>query len=157
MKKTRFIIASAHSAPLWEAMPEDDDLQAWKLHVLHFNSIFKVMDIYKVGDKTQILLLHIPYKAIPLFIPETGIQFDFEGALPLNIVDIARKSFDTKMQMDSIPDLETEAWNERTFNLPGVSSDGVTTLEYVEDSPEVASLSQAIRKFGEDEDPINRP
>lgn len=157
MKKTRFILASAHSASLWKIMPEDEDMQAWKLHTLHFNSYFKVMDIYKVGDKTQILLLHIPYKALPLFAPNTEIQFNFEDALPLNLVEIARKSFDTKMQMDPIPELETEAWNERTFNLPGTCAEGIATLDYVDDTPEVASLSQLIRKLAEDEDSINRP
>ena len=41
----RFIIGSAHCAKLYEDLP-DADFVRWRLCTLHFNSYFKVMDIY---------------------------------------------------------------------------------------------------------------
>lgn len=157
-KKTRFIIASAHSAPLWEMMPWDEDMNEWKMHTLHFNSYFKVMDVYQVGDKTQVCLLHIPYQGIPIFSPDTSMQFNFEGAANLNLVEMARKSFDTKMQMDTIPALESEAWTERTFELPGTCSEGIAPFEPQEaPNQKVKEFSDLIHQLAKDDDPLNRP
>ncbi len=157
-KKTRFIIASAHSAPLWEMMPWDEDMNEWRMHTLHYNSYFKVMDVYQVGDKTQVLLLHIPYQGIRFFHPETSMQFNFEGVANINLVEMARKSFDTKMQMDPIPALESEAWMDRTFELPGTSSEGIASFEPQEAlNQEVKEFSELIHKLANDDDSLNRP
>lgn len=157
-KKTRFIIASAHSAPIWSMMPMDEDMNEWRMHTIHFNSYFKVMDVYQVEDKTQICLLHIPYQGIPFFHPETSMQFNFEGVANINLVEMARKSFDTKMQMDPIPALESEAWVERTFELPGISSEGIAPFEPQEaPNQKVKEFSDLIHQLAKDDDPINRP
>lgn len=157
-KKTRFIIASAHSAPLWQMAPWDEDLNEWKLHTLHFNSYFKVMDVYQVGDKTQVCLLHIPYQGIPLFAPDSSMQFNFEGSANINLVELTRKSFDTKMQMDPIAAHESEAWTERTFELPGTCSTGIVPFEPQEaPNPKVKEFSDLIHKFANDDDALNRP
>lgn len=157
-KKTRFIIASAHSAPIWAMMPHDEDMNNWRMHTLHFNSYFKVMDVYQVGDKTQVLLLHIPYQGIPLFSPDTSMQFNFEGVANINLVEMARKSFDTKMQMDPIPALESEAWIERTFELPGTNADGIALFDPQEAADEkVKSFSELIHNLAKDDDDLNKP
>lgn len=157
-KKTRFIIASAHSAPLWSMMPWDDEMNEWRMLTLHFNSYFKVMDVYQVGDKTQICLLHIPYQGIPLFHPESSMQFNIEGGANINLVEMARKSFDTKMLMEPIPALESEAWVERTFELPGTSSGGIAPFEPQEaPNQKVKEFSDLIHQLAKDDDPLNQP
>lgn len=77
--KFRFIIGSAHCAKLYEAVP-DADMVRWRLCTLHFNSYFKVMDVYEKEGVTQIFLLHIPYQAVPFFMSEHS--FNFIQALP---------------------------------------------------------------------------
>lgn len=157
-KKTRFIIASAHSAPMWAMMPMDEDMNEWRMHTLHFNSYFKVMDVYQVGDKTQVLLLHIPYQGISLFHPETSMQFNFEGVAKLNLVEMARKSFDAKMQMEPIQALESKAWVGRTFELPGTCSGGIALFEPQDaPNPKVKEFSDLIHQLAKDDDSLNRP
>ena len=63
-KKVRYIIASAHCAKLYE-VAQDEDMKRWRLCTLHFNSYFKVIDVYEKGGVTQIFLLHIPYQSLP--------------------------------------------------------------------------------------------
>ena len=92
MHKYRYIIASAHAAKLYV------ESERYPLHTLHFNSYFKVMDVYEEGGVTQIFLLHIPAKAV--FSPFLG------GVLEINIggnslVEIARKSLQTKLTLCS--------------------------------------------------------
>lgn len=156
-RKTRFIILSAHSAPMWAAMPKDKELQSWKMHVLHFNSVFKVMDVFNFGGKTQVFLLHIPWQAIPLFTMETTFNFDIEGFAKLNLVEKVRKNFIEKMRLPADRDLESTAWLERTAALPGVIGSGFAPLEYVADTPEVAAFSQTVHHLADDLSPLNMP
>lgn len=157
-KKTRFIIASAHSAAVWAMMPWDEDMQQWRMHTFHYNSYFKVMDVYRVGDKTQVCLLHIPYQGIPFFHPETSMVFDLEGVSSINIVELARRSFDDKMQMEPIAALESEAWVERTFQLPGLYSRGIVPFEPDESPiPKAKEFGDLIHELAKDDDELNRP
>lgn len=156
-KNTRFIILSAHSAPLWAAMSGHKEMQAWKMHVLHFNSVFKVMDIFHFGGKTQVFLLHVPWQAIPLFTMEATFNFDIEGFAKINLVETARKNFIENMNMPADADLDSPAWIERTYALPGVTGQGITSLEYVADTPDVIDLSRTVHRLADDLAPINMP
>lgn len=42
----------------------------------------------------------------------------------LNLIKIARMSFEDKSKIQPLPSLETEAWNQRTDMLPGTCADG---------------------------------
>lgn len=64
--KTRFLIASAHAAMMCEIeelCQQNPDVKKWNLCTFHFNSYFKVMDVYEKDGVTQVFLLHIPAAA----------------------------------------------------------------------------------------------
>ena len=151
MHRYRYIIASSHAASL--VMPGD----RYPLHILHYNSYLKVMDIYEKGNVTQIFLLHIPAKAI--FSPWVGnsllnISFNEEQT----VVDIARKSLDTKLGFPVRELLEEEEWLDRTAWHVGVDKEGhlFSLLPQVIGLPsESAAMGKAIRKMSNDTDDIN--
>ena len=62
--RTRFIIASAHAAHFFEIddlVKANPNVKEWNLCTLHFNSFFKVMDVYEKNGFRQVFLLHILY------------------------------------------------------------------------------------------------
>jgi hypothetical protein len=115
------------------------------------------MDIYEKGNVTQIFLLHIPAKAI--FSPWVGnsllnISFNEEQT----VVDIARKSLDTKLGFPVRELLEEEEWLDRTAWHVGVDKEGhlFSLLPQVIGLPsESAAMGKAIRKMSNDTDDIN--
>ncbi|MDE6278286.1 MAG: tyrosine-protein phosphatase [Muribaculaceae bacterium] len=153
VKRIRFIIASAHAAAIWQVMG-DAEAEQWRLNVLDYNSYFKVVDTYRVGEQLQILLLHIPLKGLAMFAGMGNISIGED----MDLVEIARKSFDEKLKMEPLPWLETKAWNDRTELLPGTTSEGWATLEPVEPMNEqVSTLHSAILKLSHDDTDLNRP
>lgn len=153
VKNVRFIIASAHSAAIWEVMG-DEETEQWRLNVLDFNSYFKVVDTYRIGDQLQILLLHIPLRGIPMFAGMGNINIGED----MDLIKVARKSFDDKSKMEPLPWLETEAWNERTQMLPGTCSSGWAPLAPQEpDNEQVQNLHKAILSMSHDETDLNKP
>lgn len=107
-KKTRFIIAAAHAAVLCDYETEDDrkaalhyspKVEEWRHAVLHKNTWLKVMDVYKKGDVTQILLLQMPETAAKFFGDEpTFFKFINEAAgEDTSIIEYARHSLDEKL------------------------------------------------------------
>lgn len=153
VKKVRFIIASAHAAAIWQVMG-DEEAEQWRLNVLDFNSYFKVVDTYRVGNQLQILLLHIPLRGISMFAGMGNINIGED----MDLIKIARKSFDDKSKMEPLPWLETEAWNRRTDMLPGTCSDGWAPLDPQEPNNEqVANLHNAILSMSHDDTDLNKP
>ena len=153
VKNVRFIIASAHAAAIWQVMG-DEEAEQWRLNVIDFNSYFKVVDTYRVGDQLQILLLHIPLRGIPMFAGMGNINIGED----MDLIKIARKSFDDKSKMQPLPWLETEAWNERTAMLPGTSSEGWAPIDPQEPNNEqVANLHNAILSMSHDDTDLNKP
>lgn len=154
--KFRYIIASAHCAKLCEAM-DDEDVKRWRLCTLHFNSYFKVMDIYEKDGVTQIFLLHIPYRSVPFFRAENSLNF-IQGASQTNLVDVARKSLDTKLQMEVFADTAEPDLLERMHEPVGLDNEGdPVTMDFIIAPPNVEMLSNLVRKMGEDLDEINYP
>ena len=47
----------------------------------------------------------------------------------MDLIKIARNSFDDKSKMQPFPGLETEAWSRRTDMLPGIFSEGWVPFE----------------------------
>ncbi len=153
VKNVRFIIASAHAAAIWQVMG-DEEAEQWRLNVLDFNSYFKVVDTYRVGDQLQILLLHIPLRGIPMFAGMGNINIGED----MDLIKIARKSFDDKSKMELLPWLETEAWNARTAMLPGTCSEGWAPIDPQEPNNEqVANLHNAILSMSHDDTDLNKP
>jgi hypothetical protein len=109
---TRFLIASSKAAKLYEINPDNERFGHFCINI---NSYFKVLDIYKIGDKTQIFLLHIPAKGLHYF-------ENVSSNLDEDIIQKARQSFDTRIQQEPLADLLEPFWVERT-NFP-VGMDG---------------------------------
>ncbi len=100
--RTRFIIASAHAAKLCELEGYDEKAVGQGLVMFHYDSYFKVVDVYQNYGVTQVLLLHIPATAVNIF-SGGKVAIDFiDKALPgkETLKDKARKDLDEKVYMD---------------------------------------------------------
>ncbi|MDR1103286.1 MAG: hypothetical protein LBL42_05965 [Tannerella sp.] len=108
-KSCRFVIASSQAKSLCAF---GADAERWTLHVISSNSYFKVLDIYRKGNKTQILLFHIPAGGIDFFKNKT---LTVNGNnIEASIIEKARAGFDRKMEMLPAFALEEEEWIKRT-------------------------------------------
>ena len=158
--KTRFLIASAHAAPLCEIddlCQQNPNVNKWGWCVLHPNSYFKVMDVYKVGNVTQVFLLHIPpTAAILVGRSEMAMKFINEATgSEHTLVGMARKSLDEKVTMDVHPRSLDKEWMERTAHPVGLDDEQQPLpLQAVEDpdDPQIVNMSNLIHKLAHDED-----
>lgn len=134
-KKTRFIVAAAHAAVICDFQDEESKKSAliyspkaeeWRHAVLHKNTWLKVMDVYRKGDVTQVLLLQIPETAAKFFGDEPAFfKFIDEAAgEEFSIVEAARHSLDEKMR-DMIHPRSLDPEFIKRMNQPiGYSIDG---------------------------------
>ena len=157
--RIRYIIASAHAARFFEdeQMRENSpQVVKWNLAMFHFNSYFKVMDVYETPNCTQVFLLHIPQSAAFMLKGSTNLQFlDEASGSNLSLVEMARKSLNEKMRMD---------YHERSFDMEfcqrmarpiGLSEE--FTLYPLNPIPEpeqgdLAIMSALVHRLAEDED-----
>ncbi|WP_430401740.1 hypothetical protein [Fluviicola sp.] len=146
---TRFLIASSKAAKLYEVNPANERFGHCCINA---NSYFKVLDIYKIGDKTQIFLLHIPAKGVKYFRQvQSNIDTDF--------IQKARDSFDNKINMEPLPELLEPFWLERTNFPVGMDAydkfyplDSLTPLQ-----KEAQPLFSGIRNLTGDTSELNVP
>lgn len=110
----RYLIASAHAKDLSKFNPDSAKSGHFLLDSIAY---FKVLDIQKIGDKTQIFLLNIPDNSISLF-------KNSSSNLEEEITEKAQKRFREKIDADLIPELQTENWKERTKSPLGMSDTG---------------------------------
>jgi len=110
----RYLIASAFGKDLSVIDPN----AAKKGHImLTADAFFKVLDIYKIGDKTQLLLLNIPPHAVALFEKaSTNIEAD--------IVKKARERFEQLAAAAPVEELQTPDWVKRTSQPIGMNLSG---------------------------------
>jgi len=110
----RYLIASAHGKDISAISP---DSATFGHVVLPSNAWFKVLDIYKIGDKTQIFLLEIPQSAAEFFrTANSNIEED--------IIKKARASFEAKVNLPPVPELQSLDWKERTEFPIGMNGEG---------------------------------
>ena len=110
----RYLIASANGKDLSAFNPDSKQFG----HVLlSSNTFFKVLDIYIIGDKTQVFLLEIPATAVDLFVSATS-------SVEEDIIQKARESFDTKSNSELIAELQTNEWREKTEFPIGMNDKG---------------------------------
>lgn len=110
----RYLIASAHAKDLSKFNPDSAKIGHFLLDSIAY---FKVLDIQKIGDKTQVFLLNIPDNSISLF-------KNSSSNLEEEIIEKAQKRFREKIDGDLIPELQTENWKERTKSPLGMSDSG---------------------------------
>ena len=125
----RYLIASANGKDLSAFNPNSEQFG----HILlSSNAFFKVLDIYKIEDKTQVFLLEIPETAIDFFASATSnIEED--------ITKKARESFETKINAELVPELQTKEWKDRTEFPIGMNDKG--ELFYNEDKIKPISVN----------------
>ena len=150
MHKYRYIIASSHVASLVE--PGD----RYPYHVLHYNSYLKVMDIYEKCGVTQLFLLHIPAKAI--FSPWLGNQLNISFNDEHTLVDIARQSLDTKLELPPRELLEEKEWLDRTSEHIGMDPSGklLSLFPALLVPEDTITFGKYVRQKANDTDPINQ-
>ncbi|MHC0446690.1 hypothetical protein ACWA1F_14865 [Flavobacterium sp. 3-218] len=110
----RYLIASAHPKDLSKFNTDSGKIGHFLLDSIAY---FKVLDIQKIGNKTQVFLLNIPDNSISLFKNSTS-------NLEEEITEKAQKRFREKVDADLIPELQTENWKERTKLPLGMSENG---------------------------------
>ena len=110
----RYLIASAHAKDLSKFNPDSAKIGHFLLDSIAY---FKVLDIQKIENKTQVFLLNIPDNSISLFKNSTSNLED-------EIIEKAQKRFREKIDLPLIPELQTENWKERTKSPLGMSDNG---------------------------------
>lgn len=110
----RYLIASAHPKDLSKFNPDSAKIGHFLLDSITY---YKVLDIQKIENKTQIFLLNIPDNSISLFKNSTS-------NLEEEIIEKARKKFKDKIILPLIPELQTENWKEKTKTPIGISENG---------------------------------
>ena len=157
--RTRFIIASAHAACFFEMeqmVKDNPNIAKWNLVTFHFNSFFKVMDVYETPQCTQVFLLHVPKSAAILLQGATAFNFlDEASGSEMSLVQMARKSLDDKLKMEFHDRSFDEDWVKRMEQPVGMSED--LTLYPLNPVPEpeegdVANLSKLVHHLAEDDD-----
>ena len=156
--KTRFIIASAHAAKMYEIdelCQQNPNVRKWNLCTLHFNSYFKVMDVYEKDGVTQVFLLHIPASAA-FFFGNGAVNILNNGEdQETSLVDMARRSLDEKMHMEVHPRSLDREFCERMNHPVGLDDEyfplPLGAAEEPSEGP-AASLSSMIHKLADDAD-----
>jgi len=110
----RYLIASAHAKDLSKFNPDSAKIGHFLLDSI---SYFKVLDIQKIGDKTQVFLLNIPDNSISLF-------KNSSSNLEEEIIEKAQKRFREKIDLPFVLELQTEEWKERTKSPLGMDESG---------------------------------
>ena len=154
----RFLIASAHAAPLCEdeeMVKHHPKFKDWGLYTFHYDSYFKVMDTYNVRGVTQIFLLHIPYASVSLFKNQEIAMVMHSGSFNLNLVEEAHESLDEKMRMEIHErSMDTELM-ERMSHPVGLDADfqPISLKNYGEDVPkDILAVGKFIHKLADDRD-----
>lgn len=110
----RYLIASAHAKDISKFNADSAKTGHFLLDSIAY---FKVLDIQRIGNKTQIFLLNIPDNSISLFKNSTS-------NLEEEIIEKARKKFKDKIDTSLVTELQTEEWKQRTKSPLGMSENG---------------------------------
>lgn len=149
----RFIFATSKAAPLYQINPATEK---WGLHSLNCNSYFKVLDVYKKEEVTQVFLIHIPYKGIDFF-TRTALQLGDQN-IEEQIIGKSRESLDQKLKADIPSALNEKEWKDRT-NFPiGLDDNNIFfSLEPKESILKMAKpMYSAIKKMTNDLSDLNQ-
>jgi len=110
----RYLIASAHPKDLSKFNPDSAKIGHFLLDTIAY---FKVLDIQKIENKTQVFLLNIPDNSISLF-------KNSSSNLEEEIIEKARKKFKDKIHSPLVTALQTADWRERTKSPLGMNDTG---------------------------------
>lgn len=157
--RTRFIIASAHAAKFYEFEPmvkSNPEMEQWNMVMFHYNSYFKVMDVYETMQCTQVFLLHVPMSAALLLNGAEDYRFlDEVSGAGLTLVQMARYSLDEKLWMGFHERSFDEDWCKRMEDPIGLDKDmALCSLNPMPEPKDeyLANLSQLVHHLAEDDD-----
>ena len=88
----------------------------WGLHTAASDSKFKVLDVFTINEKTQILLLHLEDNLEDFFVDNATIDGE--------CVAWARKIFVESFEKEIIEEVNTPEWLERCSFPIGMDNDG---------------------------------
>jgi hypothetical protein len=114
-KNLRYAIASNKAANMGQFNP---DVAKFGFHLISAPSYYKVLDIYTIGDQTQILLLNFQGKFLEVF-KETNTDVEKK------VAGMGRQNFEAKMELEPNAILYESEWIERTQFPIGMTDDGV--------------------------------
>lgn len=110
----RYLIAASNARNLSELNP---DAQKFGHVLLSSNAYLKVLDIYKIGNKTQVFLLEISSTAVNFFA-------SYNSALEEDIRKKARNNFEASIPANPVPELQLKEWKDRTELPIGMNNEG---------------------------------
>ncbi|KIC02456.1 hypothetical protein [Flavobacterium sp. JRM] len=110
----RYLIASANAKDLSIFNPDSAKIGHYLLDTIAY---FKVLDIQRIDNKTQVFLLNIPDNSLTLF-------KNSSSNLEEEITEKARGKFIDKRNSPLIPELQTNDWKERTKTPIGMNDNG---------------------------------
>ena len=149
----RYAIASNKARDMTQVNPS---VKKYRFHLISAPSHYKVLDIYKIGEQMQILLLHFDAKFIPVF---DGINSSIED----KVIGMGRASFDKKIQMPLSAALNESEWRKRTQFPIGMSDTGEFFLASAdktkkEEKPEiVVPKKETSKNEVSTQEPSNHP
>lgn len=132
----RYLIASTNGKDVSSLVSESKNFGHTMLKP---NSFFKVLDIYKIENKTQILLLEIPEIGINLF---KGSISNIEE----QVIEKARESFESKIKMEPIPELQEADWKQKTEFPIGMNDKGEFFFQDEKDTSKIKINSENQKK-----------
>ncbi|MCV9927757.1 hypothetical protein OIU83_08850 [Flavobacterium sp. LS1R49] len=110
----RYLIASAHAKDLSIFNADSANIGHFLLDTVAY---FKVLDIQRIENKTQVFLLNIPDNSLTLF-------KNSSSNLEEEITEKAKEKFFNKRNSPLIPELQTNDWKERTKTPIGMNENG---------------------------------
>ncbi len=126
----RYLVASSRGKNLSALNPNSGEAG----HILiAANAYYKVLDIYKIENKTQILLLHISKNSIELF-------RNSKSNIEEEIIGKARKLFETQIDTPAVKGLQSKEWVERTKLPLGMNDQG----EFFRQGPMASSFRRDV-------------
>ncbi len=133
-KTLRYAIASNKAVNMGQINP---DVAKFGFNLISAPSIYKVLDIYTIGNQTQILLLHFDEKFIDIF---KSTKSNIEE----KIIVMGRESLDNKIQMKPNDDLNVKEWTERTQFPIGMSDNGDFFMPHNDSKPKEKETNEQV-------------
>lgn len=110
----RFSIASNKAVAMGTINPE---VAKYGFCLISAPAYFRVLDVYAVGDKTQVLLLHFAAEHL-------DVMRRLRTSKDQEIIDAGRRSLDAKLRMPPSEVLHEPFWLQRTAHPIGMGDDG---------------------------------
>ena len=113
VKNCRYLIASSNWRDLSKLNPNSELGHA----VIQSGSLFKVLDIQKENERTQILLLNIPQEGVELF---SNSKIDLEN----KVIEKGIEIFSKNLSEAPLDELQSDDWISRTSFPLGMNQEG---------------------------------